>query len=264
MSSIYDLYYSHENEINLQNIIKGLYTQKNLDVDTQIITDLINQNKDKIFLNTKENKLEDINREMITVVVNKYNSQFKSQKEKSVIHTCNKQKYVESYLYNFNFTSDISTFSLDKLIVPFQSNILFINTNIMLKINEYLMNMMITKEFTIGNRKHYEFVPINKTQIKIDKSHIEFKFFNVRGQYYEKPDIYSIDKYENNKIYLENTNFVIGDIIETYNKTDDTMIPSNSYMIKYIDEKYIELDIDEISECSHFMNLSEQITIYFS
>lgn len=285
--SLYDKYHSNHNKQYMYNLITNLIVkQDNKDFRNN---NLYNDFFEKNFLNTFKvvdtEELSVLNKYLLDSQIEYVNNFLNNQIENSsndsqindyIIHSFKRivnLKTSSRHNYRIKHSLKSKSFQIEKVIIPIENDILFINPNLIITIDTSYIELFLRGTVTLRNREYGIYTPYSEKSIKVntDISSIQFKnqFLNTR----KKSDIYKIISVQNENLIINSSldEFKQGDYIQLYNfDSIDIKDPSclkQQYIIKTIkiDEDNIILKLNKnLSDIEglYVVNMSLQNTIH--
>lgn len=174
--------------------------------------------------------------------------------------------------FNYKIWFDRKRLRIDKLIIPYEDNILFITNDLVLKINNYNIYLNLTSKDKINSREYLTFEPMDKQWLNITEKELEIKIMDELDREIKDTDIFDIESIKNVSlkskeymcIHCKNssnlTDIITGDKLGLMN--NDSIIDITKVVFKT--DKYLLCNLltDDKYDYDQLINLSLQNKIY--
>lgn len=291
--SLYEKYFSKINEEHMFKMIKKIILEDTgINIETNDVSKMIF--KERYPLIFEENNVEsliELNKLLIDDICLKIINQNISQKTYQVNNQVNnppnnvlsqqkmeiipeselfiikssKRKKSSINRFNYSIHSDNCKLQINKIVIPFENNDIFINDNLLLKINNTDIYCQLKSKNKIENREYFTYEPYNKKKIDIEED-INIKLMNELEIEKSEKDIYLIHQFKNIKLKEKEYLCISSEGIQDIELNDKIGLIENDEIkdivrIIHIANNFLLCDKKDISFDS-IINLSLQNTIY--
>jgi len=245
--SLHDMYFSSKNKNHIFNIIKDLVlkeTSEDINLNSEYI-DLYRFKYSLIFERSNSDNIIDLNKSLIDEIAplfiddinSKYSFEVKIEKNEEKKEEKNERKKEREYyinsndrkgdsLNNYNYYLDlpknITFLSLKEISIPVETNILFTNPIICVKINDNNIYCQFIKMILFNNRKFNIYGPSSKIMIENEKNININILTSTLSVVKEENDKVDIDKIK--IITLKNKKYLCFKIKNNHKIDDDNSI----------------------------------------
>ena len=288
--SLYEKYFSKINEEHMFKLIKKIIIE---DTGINIETNELSKNifKQRYPLIFEENNVEtliELNKLLIddicNRIINQNNSmpinsipinsiveeqpikQLESVKESELlIIKSSKRNRDSSNRFNYKIDCDSCSLQINKLVIPYEKNEIFINDNVLIKINNVEVHCQLKSKNNVEDREYFTYEPYIKKHIDItDGVHIQI--MNELEIENKEKDIYEVSMTKNIKLKEKEYLCIGNDKMTDIERNDKIGLIQNDEIkdivrVLYKTEEYLLCDKKEVLFDS-IINLSLQNTIY--
>lgn len=288
--SLYEKYFSKINEEHMFKLIKKIIIE---DTGINIETNEIFKNifKERYPLIFEENDMEtliELNKLLIddicNRIINQNNSmpinsipinsiveeqpikQLESVKESELlIIKSSKRNRGSSNRFNYKIDCDSCSLQINKLVIPYEKNEIFINDNVLIKINNVEVHCQLKSKNNVEDREYFTYEPYIKMHIDITDG-VHIKIMNELEIEIKEKDIYEVSMTKNIKLKEKEYLCIGDDKLKDIEKNDKLGLIKDEEIkdivrVLYTTEEYCLCDKKEVLFDS-IINLSLQNTIY--
>lgn len=290
--SLYDKYFSKINENHMFQLIKNIILEeKGINIETnKYLFKIFKERYPLIFYENDKETLIEFNKILIDDICNRIvNNKINDNKEISKIEPIIEEKVEEKEYcvfqsskrnteslnrFNYKVPFNKSKLRINKLIIPYEDNILFITNDLVLKINDENVYLVLTSKGNINSREYLTFEPMNENWMNIKDSELNIKIIDELGREIKEKDIFTIQSMKN--ISLKNKEYICiildnDDSLKDIIKGDKIGLMNNNMIIDITTvilktDKYLVCDLlknqDNEYNYNELINLSLQNKIY--
>lgn len=176
-----------------------------------------------------------------------------------------KRKRNSSNRFNYHIGCDSCSLQINKLVIPYEKNEIFINDNVLIKINNVEVHCQLKSKNNVEDREYFTYEPYIKKHIDItDGVHIQI--MNELEIENKEKDIFQVGMYKNIKLKEKEYLCIGNDKMTDIEINDKIGLIQNDEIkdivrVLYKTEEYFLCDKKEVLFDS-IINLSLQNTIY--